>query len=65
MSADRRLKKTNIMKKEYIKPTMCVVKLMNGSSLLGASARRYDTLGDISFGKYDDGDDIIGEDDVI
>ena len=52
-------------KQEYIKPTMCVVKLMNGSSLLVGSATSYDNFGDFPFGTYEGDDETIDEDDVI
>jgi hypothetical protein len=53
------------MKKEYIKPTLCVVKLMNGCSLLAGSAKNPNGLGDFPFGTYSDDEDIIDEGDVI
>ena len=53
------------MKKEYIKPTMCVVKLMNGCSLLERKKKKSNGLGDFPFGTYSDDEDIIDEGDVI
>ena len=58
------------MKKEYTKPTMCVVMLTNSCSLLAGSKKgfkNYEELGDTPIPTYpdDDDDDIIDEDDVI
>jgi hypothetical protein len=55
------------MKKKYIKPTIGVVKLMNGCSLLNGSGKSYDNLHNnppIPIFSGDE-DDIIDEDDVI
>lgn len=57
------------MKKEYTKPTMCVVMLTNSCSLLAGSKKgfyNYEELGDTPIPTYtDDDDDIIDEGDVI
>ena len=60
------------MKKEYIRPAMCVVKLANSCPLLGVSGesqkynKDYEDLGDTPVPTYkDDDEDIVDEDDVI
>ena len=60
------------MKKEYIRPAMCVVKLANSCPLLIVSgesskySKDYEELGDTPVPTYkDDDEDIIDEDDVI
>ena len=53
------------MKKEYMKPAMCVVELMISSSLLVGSEKGLNNYGDSPIGRYHGDEEIIDEDDVI
>ena len=53
------------MKKQYIKPTVCVVKLMNDCSLLAGSTKGPNNLGDFPIPTYEGDEETIDEGDVI
>ena len=53
------------MKKEYTKPTICVVNLMISNPLLVGSGKSVDSIGDYSIPTYQGEDEIIYDDDVL